>query len=106
MAMDSRHQASEAIKDLMINEKRSRLPLILGVVTFMVLLAGVGYWFYLPPNQRPDLEALKDRAIVLTKSLLNTPIGSAPAATPANPSPDTKKSPPAASTDNVGLLSN
>src|SRR5437016_600503 len=106
MSVDSRRQASEAIKDLMIREKRSRLPLILGVLVMIAFLAGAGYWLYLPPNQRLDLGALKDRAVASATSLLNTPIGSAPSASSANTSPDTKKTKPAASTDDIGLLSN
>ena len=99
---DHRRQASEAIKDLMVSERRSRLPLVLGVLAAMGLLAGAGYWFYMPPDKRLTPEDLLNRIMAISKGVLNAPIGN----TPAPASADTKKPKPASSTDNVGLLSN
>ena len=51
---DHKRAASEAIKDLMVTEKRSSLPLILGVLVLMVLLGGGWYWYHFPAGQRRD----------------------------------------------------
>ncbi len=106
MEMDPHRQASEAIKDLMVHEKRSRLPLVLGVLAVIALLAGGIYWFYLPPDKRPTWDDLKGRVGMLSKTILNAPILNAPAPAPSAPSPTNKPSTPSSATDKSGLLSN
>ncbi len=105
--MDPRKQASEVIKDLMVNEKRSKLPLILAVLAGIALMAGGGYWYSLPPEKRPTLVDLKGRVMVLSNTILNAPIANKTSApVPSASSPTNKTSAPSSSTDNSGLLSN
>jgi hypothetical protein len=105
--MDPRKQASEAIKDLMVNEKRSKLPLILAALAGIALLAGGGYWYSLPPDKRPTLDDLKGHAKTLSNTILNAPIlNKAPTSAPSAPSPVNKKSAPSSSSDSTGLISN
>jgi len=104
--MDPKRQASEAIKDLMVSEKKSRLPLILTLLVIVALLGGGAYWYILPPNQRPSLEEITTRAMGLANSLLNKPIMNAPTPAPNAPSTTNKTATPSSSKDSSGLLSN
>jgi hypothetical protein len=104
--MDPRKEASEAIKDLMVNEKRSKLPLVLAVLAAIALLAGGGYLYTLPPDKRPSLDDLKGRVMTLSNTVLNTPIMNAPAPAPNAPSTANKTAAPSSSKDTGGLLSN
>jgi hypothetical protein len=105
--MDDRKQASEAIKDLMVNERRSKLPLILTVLVVMALLAGVGYLYSLPPEKRPTFDEVKGRVMALANSILNAPIANkTPTPAPNVSSPTNNKAAPASKSDASGLLSN
>ncbi|SRR5258706_16018345 len=105
--MDPRKEASEAIKDLMVNEKRSKLPLILAVLVVIALLAGGGYLYSLPPEKRPTFDVIKGRVMALANSILNAPIANkTPTPTPSPSSPTSNKSAPASKADAGGLLSN
>ena len=101
---DPRRQASEAIKDLMVAEKKSRLPLILTILVLIALLAGAGYFYSLPPEKRPTLGQVAARVSGLANALLNKPIMNPPAS-PSTAPTDTKKPAPS-SGDSNGLLSN
>ena len=105
--MDPHRQASEAIKDLMVSEKRSRLPLVLGLLFLAALAAGGYYLSSLPPDKRPTLEDVKGRVVRLSNTILNAPIVKAPTpAAPSASSPTQKTSAPSTSKDKSGLLSN
>jgi hypothetical protein len=103
--MESRRQASEAIKNLVVNEKRSKLPLILGTLIVLGLLGAGGYWYMLPPAQRPDLDQIKNRVMSSVDGILNAPIAK-PAQAPQGTSAANSKSPASSSSENTGLLSN
>jgi hypothetical protein len=103
--MDPRKEASDAIKDLMVNEKRSKLPLILTVLVVLALLAGGGYVYTLPPEKRPTLDEVKGRVMTFANTILNAPImNKVPAPAPSPSSPTSNK--PASTSDASGLLSN
>ena len=98
---DARRRA-ETLKDLIVQQRPSRWPkIIVGIAAVLALAAG-GYWYHLPPDQRPPLDALITLILSWTKSLLNAPIASNPS--PAGPggTPTPAASAPA---DDTGLLS-
>ena len=96
----------------MVNETReprsshvSQRRLVLGAAAVLIILAAGGAWYYLPPDQRPPLDVLKGQVLSLTKTLLNTPILSAPAV-PASPaSPAAGRASPSTAADDNSLLS-
>ncbi len=107
MDLESKRQASEAIKDLMVHEKRSRLPLVLGILALVAVVAGGFYLYSLPPEKRPTLEDLKGRVMSLSNTILNAPIIKAPTpAAPNAPTPAQKTPSPSKPGDKSGLLSN
>src|SRR5438105_12890987 len=105
--MDDRWQASETLKDLLIERKRSRWPMVVGVTVVLMILTAGGAWFYLPPEQRPQLGLLKDRVVSFGNTLLNVPIMKAPGTSPSSGSPAAGKQPTSApGEDDNSLLSN
>ena len=75
---DVMSEESERLKDLMYEPERRTWPRVLG---FFVLIAaaGVGYWFYLPAAERPDLTNLAGRMVAWVRQAVNTPIVSSSA---------------------------
>ena len=101
--MDDRWQASEKLKDLLIEEKKSRWPLVVGILLMLAVLSAGGAWFYLPPEKRPPLDQMKARLFSAGRSVLNAPIMKAPGSAPTtNPSqaPGNPSAPPPSSDDN------
>ena len=106
--MESRRQASEAIKNLVATEKRSKLPLILSALALLALLGAGGYWYTLPPNQQPTPGQMKNKVMSLFDKVLNTPVAPAPSNAPVSPAAPSgnSKNPASSSSENTGLLSN
>jgi len=102
---DHKRSASEAIKDLMVTEKRSSLPLILGVLVLMVLLGGGWYWYHFPAGQRPTLDQMKARVMALGDKVLNAPVMRSSAPQAATDTSTNTKGPASSSKKNAGLLS-
>jgi len=63
MTMDSKWRSSENIKDLMVSEKPSHGLLVTGIVLLAAALGAAGYWYTLPPKERPSLAQLTHKAM-------------------------------------------
>jgi hypothetical protein len=103
-----RHEASEHLKNLMMGEKPSPWPKIMVGLFILLILGGAGYWFYLPADKRPPIDALMSHIMEDLKRMANSPImSSAPAAAPAStPTSAQKSAPTSAPASDTGLLSN
>jgi len=82
----------------------SRRALAIAAVLVLALGAG-GYWYMLPPNQRPPLGQIKNRVMSFVDGILNTPVSKS-AQTPQNAPANNSKNPASSSSENTGLLSN
>jgi hypothetical protein len=103
MNTDDQQRAAERLKDLIVDQKRSRWPLVIGSILMLAFIGAAAYWFYLPVNERPDLHELKSRLLTKAKSLMNTPVLPPSSGPISNPPAKTAPQTPAGDT---GLLSN
>jgi hypothetical protein len=71
---NDRKVAAEILKDLILEEKRSRWPMILGVLLLIAVAGAAGYYFYLPPDQRPDVSRVAETSKNLARRVLNAPV--------------------------------
>jgi len=99
---DDRRRAAEMLKDMIVERKRSRWPIVLGMIVLLAI-GGGAYWYYLPPNQRPAFGDLEARLQSWVHTAMNTPVAAAPAPPPSQ-SPQKSASPHAG--NDTGLLSN
>lgn len=104
MEDQDKRRAAEALKDLIVEEKRSRWPMVMGLTALVILAGGAAYWFYLPPEKRPSTEEIVTRLRSGVHSVLNTPVLPA-TKDPASPASQKPGTPPPAK-DSGGLISN